>query len=366
MGTKDTTATRPACNAFNSKPLVLSKDSAFSNRLSLRTLLESKFGGVAFAGQTVTVGGWVQNIRCNKKLGFIELNDGSTALSLQLVGDAKLKDWPVLSSLTRGSAALFTGVIVKSPKPAQPIEMQVATVELLGACDAETYGLTKPFHSFDHLRTIAHMRARTPPLASVLRIRNALAFATHTFYQEQGFVYFHAPIITASDCEGAGEMFQVSTLLDSEHGSEKASLKKQTYKGDFFERPAFLTVSGQLSAETAACALTKVYTFGPTFRAENSNTSRHLAEFWMIEPEMAFYDLDANMDLAEDFIKYILQYVLDHCQDDLEFLEKRLLDEEKSKPQNERSEMALIEKLKFVVENNFKRVSYTEAIEILK
>ena len=246
----------------------------------------------------------------------------------------------------------------------QSVEIQVTDIFVHGTADPETYPIQPKKHSLEFLREKAHLRVRTNTFAAVMRIRSVLSFAVHSYFQQNGFYYMHAPIITGSDAEGAGEMFRVTTLDEKNPPLNDAG--EVDYTEDFFGKETNLTVSGQLEAETYAMGLGKVYTFGPTFRAENSNTSRHLAEFWMIEPEMAFYDLDANMDLAEDFIKYILQYVLDHCQDDLEFLEKRLLDEEKSKPQNERSEMALIEKLKFVVENNFKRVSYTEAIEILK
>ena len=246
----------------------------------------------------------------------------------------------------------------------QSVEIQATDIFVHGTADPETYPIQPKKHSLEFLREKAHLRVRTNTFSAVMRVRSVLSFAVHSYFQQNGFYYMHAPIITGSDAEGAGEMFRVSTL-----DAKKPPLTDSgevDYSEDFFGKETNLTVSGQLEAETYAMGLGKVYTFGPTFRAENSNTSRHLAEFWMIEPEMAFYDLDANMDLAEDFIKYIIQYVLDHCQDDLEFLEKRLLDEEKAKPQNERSEMALIEKLKFVVENNFKRVSYTEAIDILK
>jgi len=233
-----------------------------------------------------------------------------------------------------------------------------------GTADPDTYPIQPKKHSLEFLREKAHLRVRTNTFSAVMRVRSALSFAVHNYFRENGFYYMHAPIITGSDAEGAGEMFRVTTLDAKKPPVDESG--EVDYTEDFFGKETNLTVSGQLEAETYAMGLGKVYTFGPTFRAENSNTSRHLAEFWMIEPEMAFFDLDANMDLAEDFIKSIIQYILENCQDDLEFLEKRLLDEEKSKPQNERSEMALIEKLKFVVENNFKRVSYTEAIDILK
>lgn len=312
-------------------------------------------------GDSVEVNGWVKTFRSNR---FIALNDGSTIHNIQCVVDFENLDEALLKKISTGAALKITGTLEESQGRGQSVEIQATDIFVHGTADPETYPIQPKKHSLEFLREKAHLRVRTNTFSAVMRVRSVLSFAVHSYFQQNGFYYMHAPIITGSDAEGAGEMFRVSTL-----DAKKPPLNDSgevDYSEDFFGKETNLTVSGQLEAETYAMALGKVYTFGPTFRAENSNTSRHLAEFWMIEPEMAFYDLDANMDLAEDFIKYIIQYVLDHCQDDLEFLEKRLLDEEKVKPQNERSEMSLIEKLKFVVENNFKRVSYTEAIDILK
>ena len=323
---------------------------------SIKELLEKQP-----VGDSVEVNGWVKTFRSNR---FIALNDGSTIHNMQCVVDFENLDEALLKQISTGAALRVTGTLEESQGRGQSVEIQVTDIFVHGTADPETYPIQPKKHSLEFLREKAHLRVRTNTFAAVMRIRSVLSFAVHSYFQQNGFYYMHAPIITGSDAEGAGEMFRVTTLDEKNPPLNDAG--EVDYTEDFFGKETNLTVSGQLEAETYAMGLGKVYTFGPTFRAENSNTSRHLAEFWMIEPEMAFYDLDANMDLAEDFIKYILQYVLDHCQDDLEFLEKRLLDEEKSKPQNERSEMALIEKLRFVVENNFKRVSYTEAIEILK
>ncbi|MCR9226504.1 MAG: asparagine--tRNA ligase [Flavobacteriaceae bacterium] len=312
-------------------------------------------------GDSVEVNGWVKTFRSNR---FIALNDGSTIHNIQCVVDFENLDEALLKKISTGAALKITGTLEESQGRGQSVEIQATNIFVHGTADPETYPIQPKKHSLEFLREKAHLRVRTNTFSAVMRVRSVLSFAVHSYFQQNGFYYMHAPIITGSDAEGAGEMFRVSTL-DAKNPPLN-DLDEVDYSEDFFGKETNLTVSGQLEAETYAMGLGKVYTFGPTFRAENSNTSRHLAEFWMIEPEMAFYDLDANMDLAEDFIKYIIQYVLDHCQDDLDFLEKRLLDEEKVKPQNERSEMALIEKLKFVVENNFKRVSYTEAIDILK
>lgn len=312
-------------------------------------------------GENVEVNGWVRTFRSNR---FVALNDGSTIHNLQCVVDFENFDEALLRQITTGAALKISGTLVESQGRGQSVEIQASDIFVHGTADPETYPIQPKKHSLEFLREKAHLRVRTNTFSAVMRVRSALSFAIHSYFQQNGFYYMHAPIVTGSDAEGAGEMFRVSTL-----DAKNPPLNDEgevNYEEDFFGKETNLTVSGQLEAETYAMGLGKVYTFGPTFRAENSNTSRHLAEFWMIEPEMAFYDLQANMDLAEDFIKWTLQYVLDHCQDDLEFLEKRLLDEEKTKPQNERSEMALIEKLKFVVENNFKRVTYTEAIDILK
>lgn len=312
-------------------------------------------------GDSVEVNGWVKTFRSNR---FIALNDGSTIHNLQCVVDFENLDEALLKQISTGAALKIIGTLEESQGRGQSVEIQATDIFVHGTADPETYPIQPKKHSLEFLREKAHLRVRTNTFSAVMRVRSVLSFAVHSYFQQNGFYYMHAPIITGSDAEGAGEMFRVSTLDAKKPPLDDTG--EVDYSEDFFGKETNLTVSGQLEAETYAMGLGKVYTFGPTFRAENSNTSRHLAEFWMIEPEMAFFDLDANMDLAEDFIKYIIQYVLDHCQDDLEFLEKRLLDEEKTKPQNERSEMALIEKLKFVVENNFKRVSYTEAIDILK
>ncbi|WP_034262260.1 asparagine--tRNA ligase [Altibacter lentus] len=312
----------------------------------------------------IMVRGWVRSFRSNR---FIALNDGSTIHNLQCVVDFESFEESLLKKITVGAAIEVIGHLVESQGQGQAVEIQVAKIKVLGEADPEEVKrtiLSPKRHSMEFLREQAHLRVRTNTFGAVMRLRSKLAFAIHEYFQKNGFYYMHAPIITGSDAEGAGEMFRVSAL-----DPKNPPLDEQgniDYKQDFFEKETNLTVSGQLEAETFAMGLGKVYTFGPTFRAENSNTSRHLAEFWMIEPEVAFCDLDGNMDLAEDFIKYVIQFALDNCQDDLEFLENRLLDEEKNKPQTERSEMSLREKLRFVLENNFKRVSYTEAIEILK
>jgi len=311
--------------------------------------------------QDVTVKGWVRTFRANR---FIALNDGSTINNIQCVVDFENFDEATLKRVTTGAAIHITGELVESQGKGQSVEIVVKTLEILGDSDPETYPIQPKKHSFEFLRENAHLRTRTNTFSAVMRLRSSLSFAVHKYFNENGFNYMHTPIITGSDAEGAGEMFKVSNL-----DAKTPPLKEDgsiNYKEDFFGKETNLTVSGQLEAETYAMSLGKVYTFGPTFRAENSNTTRHLAEFWMIEPEVAFMDLDGNMDLAEDFMKSVLSYILEHNKADLEFLDKRLLDEEKTKPQAERSEMSLIEKINFVVENNFKRVSYTEAIDILK
>ena len=311
--------------------------------------------------QEVIVYGWVRTFRSNR---FIALNDGSTLQNLQCVVDFEQLDESTLKRINTGTALKITGTLVESQGSGQNLEIQVTALEILGDSDPEKYPIQPKKHSMEFLREQAHLRIRTNTFGAVMRVRSALAFAVHNYFNSRGFYYFHAPIITGSDAEGAGEMFRVSTL-DPKNPPLTAD-GAIDYSEDFFGKETNLTVSGQLEAEAYAMALGKVYTFGPTFRAENSNTSRHLAEFWMIEPEMAFYDLDANMDLAEDFIQEVLRYVLANCQEDLVFLEKRLLDEEKSKPQADRSAMPLMDKLKFVTDQPFKRVSYTEAIEILQ
>ncbi len=311
--------------------------------------------------QEIQIKGWVKTFRSNR---FIALNDGSTIKNIQCVIDFEATSEEVLKQINTGAAIDIKGVLVESQGKGQSVEIKVSEIIILGASNPDEYPIQPKKHTMEFLRENAHLRIRTNTFSAVMRIRSILSFAIHQYFINNGFHNFHAPIITGSDAEGAGEMFSVSTL-DKKHPplTEEGEIN---YKEDFFGKETNLTVSGQLEAETYAMALGKVYTFGPTFRAENSNTSRHLAEFWMVEPEVAFNDLDANMDLSEDFIKYILAYILEHCKDDLEFLEKRLLDEEKSKPAVERSDMPLRDKLKFVIDNNFKRVSYTEAIDILK
>ena len=312
-------------------------------------------------GTEVIVMGWVRTFRSNR---FIAINDGSTLTNLQCVIDFENTDANLIKAVNTGAAIQVTGTLVESQGKGQILEVQVSAFEILGGADPEKYPIQPKKHSLEFLREKAHLRIRTSTFSAIMRVRSKLAFAVHQYFNEQGFYYMHTPIITGSDAEGAGEMFRVSTLdPNNPPRKEDGSID---YSEDFFGKETNLTVSGQLEGETYAMGLGKIYTFGPTFRAENSNTSRHLAEFWMIEPEMAFYDLDDNMELAEDFIKYTINYLLTHCEEDLLFLENRLLDEEKTKPQNERSPMPLIEKLRFVVDNPFIRVSYTEAIEILK
>ena len=312
-------------------------------------------------GNEVIVMGWVRTFRSNR---FIAINDGSTLQNLQCVIDFENTDEKLLKEINTGACLKLIGKLEESQGRGQRVEVQVKTFEILGSSDPDQYPIQPKKHSLEFLREKAHLRIRTNTFSAIMRVRSKLAFAVHQYFNEQGFFYMHTPIITGSDAEGAGEMFRVSTLDPKNPPlNEEGTID---YKEDFFGKETNLTVSGQLEGETYAMGLGKIYTFGPTFRAENSNTSRHLAEFWMIEPEMAFYDLEDNMELAEDFIKYTIRYVLEHCKEDLEFLENRLLDEEKSKPQNERSPMPLIEKLRFVVDNEFKRVSYTEAIEVLR
>ncbi len=314
--------------------------------------------------QEVEVKGWVRSFRSNR---FIAINDGSTINNIQCVIDFENTPEDVLRRITVGAALMIKGTLKESLGSQQSVEVEVTSLEILGDANPEEVKLTilsPKKHSLEKLREQAHLRIRTNTFGAVMRVRSKLSFAVHSYFQQNNFHYVNTPIITGSDAEGAGEMFKVTGMdLNNPERDEKGNIN---YKEDFFGKETNLTVSGQLEAETYAMGLGQVYTFGPTFRAENSNTSRHLAEFWMIEPEVAFCDLDGNMDLAEDFIKYVVSYVLDNCKDDLEFLENRLKDDEKTKPAAERSELDLLEKLKFVTENNFKRVSYTEAIDILK
>lgn len=311
--------------------------------------------------QEVNAKGWVRTFRNNQ---FIALNDGSTINNIQCVVDFENTPEETLKRITTGAAVSVIGTLVESKGAGQKYEIQVSKLEILGDSDAEKFPMQPKKHSLEFLRENAHLRVRTNAFGAIMRVRSVLSYAVHKYFQDKGFVYVNTPIITGADAEGAGEMFQVTSLpLDNLPKNEEGNID---FKKDFFGKHTNLTVSGQLEGETFAMALGQIYTFGPTFRAENSNTSRHLAEFWMIEPEVAFNDLDDNMDLAEDFIQYVIKYALDNCGDDLKFLEGRLLEEEKSKPQAERNEMSLLEKLNFVLENNFKRVSYTEAIDILR
>ena len=327
----------------------------FNKRVKIKDALEMQAGSAE-----ITVMGWVRTLRNNQ---FIALNDGSTNENLQIVLELGLFDDNLLKKITSGTSLRAVGQLAASPGKGQQVELKATHVEILGLCDAEKFPLQPKKHSLEFLREIAHLRFRTNTFGSVFRIRHALAFAVHQFFNERGFIYLHTPIITASDAEGAGEMFKVTTLpLDNAPKTENGEIN---FKEDFFGRATNLTVSGQLEGELAAMGFSEVYTFGPTFRAENSNTTRHLAEFWMIEPEVAFNDLEDNMNLAEDFVRYLIAYVLKNNRADLEFLNQRLAEEEKQKPQNERSESGLIEKLEFVATQQFERITYTEAIDIL-
>ena len=325
--------------------------------LYIKQLLQE---GKSIQGE-ITLKGWVRTFRSNR---FIALNDGSTIENVQVVVDFENTDPELLKRITTGAAIEVKGQVVESQGKGQAEEVQATTISILGDSNPEEYPIQPKKHSLEFLRENAHLRVRSNTFSAVMRVRSTLAYAIHKYFQDNGFFYVNTPIITGSDAEGAGEMFRVTTL-DAKNPPLTED-GKVDYKKDFFGRETNLTVSGQLEGETFAMALGKIYTFGPTFRAENSNTSRHLAEFWMIEPEMAFFDLIDNMNLAEDFIKYVLKYTLEVRRDDLEFLNKRFLEEEKGKPQQERSSMSLIEKLEFVINNDFKRVSYTEAIDILK
>ncbi|MUP44622.1 asparagine--tRNA ligase [Gramella sp. BOM4] len=314
--------------------------------------------------QEFIVKGWVRSFRSNR---FIALNDGSTLKNLQCVIDFENTNEEILKRINTGAAISVKGTLKESQGSQQRVEIEVTEIKILGDANPEEvkYTILSPKkHSLEKLREQAHLRVRTNTFGAVMRLRSKLSFAVHKYFQEKNFHYVNTPIITGSDAEGAGEMFRVTTLdMKNPPKNDDGSIN---FKEDFFGKETNLTVSGQLEAEAFALGLGQVYTFGPTFRAENSNTSRHLAEFWMIEPEVAFCDLDGNMDLAEDFIKYVLRYIMENCKDDLEFLAERQANEDKLKPKAERSEMGLLEKINFVLDNNFKRVSYTEAIEILK
>lgn len=312
-------------------------------------------------GAEITAKGWIRTFRNNQ---FLAINDGSCLGNLQVVVDYHNLDESILKRLHTGASVSATGILTESQGKGQTVELKATKLEILGDSDPEHYPLQPKRHSLEFLREIAHLRFRTNTFNAIFKVRNALSFAVHQFFNEQDFVYMHTPIITGSDAEGAGEMFRVTTL-----DLKNIPLKddgKVDFKKDFFGKSTNLTVSGQLEGELAAMALGNIYTFGPTFRAENSNTTRHLAEFWMIEPEMAFYDIHDNMDLAEQLLKYVIRYALEKCPEEIEFLKQRLLEEEKKKPQSERSELNLTEKLSFCLDNDFERITYTEAIDILK
>jgi len=311
--------------------------------------------------QEITVYGWVRTFRNNQ---FIALNDGSTNNNLQVVVDFQNMPEAELKRITTGAAIRAQGILIPSLGKGQTVELKAKTLDIIGDSDAEKYPLQPKKHSLEFLREIAHLRFRTNTFGSVFRLRNSLAFAVHQFFQQKGFLYMHTPIITSSDAEGAGEMFRVTNLdLNNPPKNEGGQID---FAQDFFGKSTNLTVSGQLEGELAAMAFSNIYTFGPTFRAENSNTARHLAEFWMIEPEMAFCDLQGNMALAQDMLQYLIRHVLNNNKEDLEFLNTRLAEEEKQKPQQERSEWSLLEKLQFCLDSDFVRLSYTEAIEILR
>jgi len=315
------------------------------------------------AGRDINVKGWVRTKRGSKNVAFIALNDGSTINNIQIVVEMTPENEALLERIHTGAALSVDGLLVESTGSGQRVEVQCTRLEILGEANPGEYPLQPKKHSLEFLREKAHLRYRTSTFSAIGRVRHALIFAIHKFFNDRGFFNIHTPIITGSDAEGAGEMFQVTTLDLKK--IPKTETGEVDFSQDFFGKAANLTVSGQLEAELAALALSKVYTFGPTFRAENSNTSRHLAEFWMIEPEVAFNDIHDDMDLAEDMLKYVIGYALENCMDDLQFLSKRLLEEEKNKKEEERS-MELIEKLRFVLENPFERITYTEAIDILK
>jgi asparaginyl-tRNA synthetase len=327
-----------------------------SPRIKIKALLESEQ-----TGMDVTVKGWVRAFRQNR---FIALNDGSTNSNIQIVVDFENTDPALLKRITFGAAISVTGELIPSLGQGQKFEIIAKDIEILGDCDPEEFPLQPKRQTLEFLRENAHLRFRTNTFGAIFRVRNSLAFAVHQFFQERGFIYLHTPVITASDAEGAGETFHVTNFdLANPPKTENGEID---FKQDFFGRPTNLTVSGQLEGELGAMALSDIYTFGPTFRAENSNTTRHLAEFWMIEPEMAFYDLNDNMDLAEALLKYVIKYALEKNAEDIEFLTQRLTEEEKQKPQQERSEMTLTEKLQFCLDNDFERLTYTKAIDILK
>lgn len=324
----------------------------------------SKILSAEKAGEKVLLNAWVRTKRGSKNVAFISMNDGSTINNVQVVVDREQFEEDLLEKISTGSCISVQGKVVESMGSGQKYEIEAEQINILGESHPDKYPLQPKKHSLEFLREIAHLRFRTSTFSAIARIRHSMIFAVHNYFNDKGFFNIHTPIITASDAEGAGETFKV-TNFDMKN-IPKTQEGEVDYSQDFFGKETKLSVSGQLEAELAAMALGKVYTFGPTFRAENSNTTRHLAEFWMIEPEVAFADLEENMDLAEDFLKYLIAYAIENCAEDLEFLDTRFNDEEKQKKQEERSELGLIERLKFILENSFERISYTEAIEILK
>ncbi len=348
---------------FARQSVLLRPQLLFGRRFSMSYQSIQQVLKTAHTGSDVTVKGWVRTKRESKNAIFIALNDGSTINTIQVVAEAGQLPDETLKLITTGACLSVTGQLVESQGAGQAVEVKITDVTIYGTADPDKYPLQPKRHSLEFLREIAHLRPRTNTFSAILRIRHALAFAVHKYFNDNGFFYLNTPIITASDAEGAGEMFRVTTLDATKPPLTEDG--KVDYSQDFFGRETNLTVSGQLEGELGAMALGKIYTFGPTFRAENSNTTRHLAEFWMIEPEMAFHELTDNMNLAEDFVKTVIRYALQHCADDLAFLDNRLKEEEKTKKKEEQSELGLLEKLQFVISNEFVRLTYTDAIEIL-
>ena len=327
------------------------------NQININSILNSK----SLIGEKIKINGWVRTFRANR---FIALNDGSTIENLQCVIDYENIQSNVLKKINTGAAIQIIGILSESQGLKQKVEVVVEEFKILGESNPETYPIQPKKHSFEFLRENAHLRTRTNTFSAIMRIRSSLSFAIHEFFQKNEFLYVHTPIITSSDAEGAGQQFRVTTLNPNDTPLDLEG--KVDFKKDFFGKETHLTVSGQLEAEAYAMSLGKVYTFGPTFRAENSNTSRHLSEFWMIEPEVAFMDLEGNIKLAEEFLKYVLSYIIKFNLKDLKFLENRLIQEDSQKPKNERNNMNLIEKLNFVINNEFKKISYSDAFKILR
>lgn len=321
-------------------------------RTKIKTLKSEALGQGPKLGDDITVKGWVRTVRSQKSFAFVEINDGSTLSNFQVIVEPTLPNYTeLMAQLATGVSVSVFGTLVESPAKGQRFELKAKQVDIIGQCDPEAYPLQKKRHTFEFLRTIAHLRPRTNTLGAIARVRNALAFATHRFFQERGFMYVNTPIITASDCEGAGELFRVTTIDPS--APPKDDKGKIDYTQDFFGKPTFLTVSGQLNAEIYACALSDVYTFGPTFRAENSNTSRHLAEFWMIEPEMAFADLEDDMECAESYIRYLLKDLIERCPEEMHFFDKYI-------------SPGILERLRTISETKFEHATYTYAVRVLE